>query len=151
MNTSAKISIKYGLITALALIVYFLILKLLGWHRNPSLRLFNGIIMAFGIYYIIKQYKLITGNTFTYINGFKTGLLTGFLATFIFAVFMAVYFFHLDVEFMNSLLKEWFYEYNHGGGILIFIILIEGLSSTTILTLTFMQIFKNSKNVIQNK
>ncbi|GGG38965.1 DUF4199 domain-containing protein [Bizionia arctica] len=150
MNASAKISIKYGLLTAISLIIYFVILKILGWHTNPFLRLFNGVIMAFGIYSVLKQYKLISGTTFTYINGFKTGLLTGFLATFVFAIFMAIYFFHLDVEFMNTLLKEWFYDYNHGGGILIFIILIEGLSSTTILTLTFMQIFKNSKNVPQN-
>jgi hypothetical protein len=151
MNTSAKISIKYGFITAISLIAYFLLLKLLGWHNNPWFRLFNGIIMAIGIYSVIKQFKLISGTTFTYINGFKTGLLTGFLATFVFAIFMGIYILHLDVEFMNTLLREWFQDYNHGGGIKIFIILIEGLSSTTILTLTFMQIFKNSKNLSQTK
>ncbi|MCX7547047.1 DUF4199 domain-containing protein [Xanthomarina sp. F1114] len=151
MNTSAKISIKYGLITAILLIAYFLILKLMGLHTNPWFRLANGLIMAFGIYTVIKQYKLISGNDFTYINGFKTGLITGFLATFVFALFMGIYFFHLDVEFMNTLLKDWFQDYNHGGGILIFVIIIEGLSSTTILTLAFMQIFKISKNVPQNK
>ncbi|MCX7551052.1 DUF4199 domain-containing protein [Xanthomarina sp. F2636L] len=151
MNTSAKISIKYGFITAILLIAYFLILKLMGMHNNPWLRLFNGLIMALGIYTVIKQYKLISGNEFTYINGFKTGLITGFLATFVFALFMGIYMFHLDVEFMNNLLKDWFQNDGYGGGILIFIILIEGLSSTTVLTLTFMQIFKNSKNVPQNE
>ncbi len=151
MNTSAKISIKYGLITAILLIVYFLVLKLIGWHNNPWLRLFNGFIMAFGIYTVIKQYKLVSGNTFTYINGFKTGVVTGFLATFVFALFMSIYMFHLDVEFKDTLLREWFKDYDQGGGILIFIILIEGLSSTAILSLTFMQIFKNSKNLSENK
>ena len=151
MKTSSKISIKYGLITAGLLIAYFLILRLMGLHYNPWLRLSNGIFMAFGIYMVIRQYKLISGDDFTYTNGFKTGLMTGFLATFVFALFMAIYMFHLDVEFMNTLLKEWFKDYSHGGGILIFIILIEGLSSTTILTLTFMQIFKISKNVPQKK
>src|SRR5690554_448099 len=151
MNTSAKISIKYGLITAVLLIAYFLILKLMGLHHNPWFRLSNGIFMAFGIFTVIRQYKILVGDDFTYINGFKTGLLTGFLATFVFALFMGIYMFHLDVEFMNYLLKGWFQDYGHGGGILIFVILIEGLSSTTILTLTFMQIFKISKNVPQNK
>jgi hypothetical protein len=150
MNTSAKVSVKYGLITTILLIAYFLILKVLGWHSNPWFRMLNGIIVAYGIYIAIKNYKLISGTTFTYINGFKTGLLTGFLATFIFAIFMAIYLFHLDVEFMNNLLKDWFQDNNRGGGILIFIILIEGMSSTTVLTLLFMQIFKNSKNLTQN-
>ncbi|EMQ95691.1 hypothetical protein D778_01581 [Xanthomarina gelatinilytica] len=59
--------------------------------------------------------------------------------------------FHLDVEFKDTLLREWFKDYDQGGGILIFIILIEGLSSTAILSLTFMQIFKNSKNLSENK
>lgn len=151
MNNSAKVSIKYGLITTILLIAYFLILKVIGLHNNPWFRMLNGLFVALGIYLAIKNYKLISGNTFTYINGFKTGLLTGFLATFLFAVFMGIYMFHLDVDFKNNLLKDWFQDYNHGGGILIFIILIEGLSSTTILTLTFMQMFKNSKNLIQNK
>lgn len=151
MNASAKISIKYGLITAILLIAYFLILRLMGLHTNPWFRLVNGFIMAFGIYAVIKQYKYMTGDGFTYINGFKTGLVTGFLATFVFALFMGIYMFHLDVEFMHLLLKDWFQDYSRGGGILIFVILIEGLSSTTILTLTFMQIFKISKNVPQIK
>ena len=151
MNASTKISIRYGLITAILLIAYFLILKLMGLHLNPWFRFFNGLIMAFGIYTVIKQYKLIKGNDFTYTNGFKTGLITGFLATFVFAVFMGIYMFHLDVEFMNTLLKEWFQDYSSGGGILIFVILVEGLSSTAILTLTFMQIFKISQKVPQNK
>lgn len=151
MNTSAKVSIKYGLIITISLIIYFLILKIIGLHNNPWFRMFNGPIVAFGIYMAIKNHKLISGNTFSYINGFKTGLLTGFLATFLFAIFMAIYMFHLDVEFKNMLLKDWFQDDNYGGGILIFIILIEGMSSTAILTLAFMQIFKNSKNLNQKK
>ncbi|TYA52973.1 DUF4199 domain-containing protein [Formosa maritima] len=151
MSTSVKVSVKYGLITTILLIAYFLILKIVGFHNNPWFRMFNGLFVAFGIYTAIKNFKLISGNTFNYGNGFKTGLITGFLATFLFALFMGIYLFHLDVDFMNSLLKDWFQDFNHGGGILIFIILIEGMASTTILTLAFMQIFKNSKNLAQNK
>lgn len=35
MNTSANISIKYGLITAILLIVYFLVLKLIRMSQQP--------------------------------------------------------------------------------------------------------------------
>ncbi len=149
MNSSTSVAIKYGLFTAVALIAFFLALKLIGLHNNPWFRLFNGVAMAYGIYAAIKHYKS-NSDAFSYTNGFKVGLLTGFLATFVFTAFMAVYMFHLDVEFMNHLLKNWFNDFNHGGGILIFILLIEGLASTTVLTLACMQLFKNSRNITQN-
>jgi len=151
MNSSGTVAIKYGLIVSGLLIAFFLILKIFGLHNNPWFRLFNGVITAFGIYSAIKEYKKNNSDAFDYTNGFKTGLMTGFLATFIFAIFMGIYMFHLDVAFMDHLLKDWFHDYNHGGGILIFIILIEGLASTAVLTLTFMQIFKNSGNSPQKK
>ena len=150
MNSSASVAIKYGIITTIGLIVYFLIIKLLNLHTNPWFRLLNGLVMAYGIYAAIKRYKLVSGTTFNYINGFKVAIITGFLATFVFALFMGIYMFHIDTEFMNTLLKDWFKDMNYGGGILIFVIIIEGLASTTILALTYMQIFKNSTKVIQN-
>ena len=149
MNTSASVALKYGVLTTLGLIVYFLIIKLLDLHTNPWFRLLNSLVMAYGIYAAIKRYKFISGATFNYINGFKVGILTGFLATFVFALFMGIYMFHFDTEFMNTLLKDWFQDLNYGGGILIFVIIIEGLASTAILALTYMQIFKNSTKIIQ--
>lgn len=151
MNSSASVAIKYGFITAIGLIAYFLILKLMEIHTIPWFRLLNGLVMASGIYLAIKHYKSVSGNSFNYTNGFKVGVVSGFIATFVFALFMGIYMFHIDVEFMNTLLKDWFRDMNYGGGILIFIIIIEGLSSTAVLTLMFMQIFKNSTYIQQNQ
>ncbi|WP_072347370.1 DUF4199 family protein [Flavobacteriaceae bacterium A100] len=150
MNTSASVVIKYGVFTTIALIAYFLIIKLFGLHTNIWFRLLNGFFMAFGIYSAIKHYKVVSGIDFNYINGFKVGMLTGFLATFVFALFMGIYMFHIDVAFMNYLLKGWFDDVSYGGGILVFVIIMEGLSSSIILALTFMQAFKNSTKVLQN-
>lgn len=151
MASSFSVALRYGIFVTTALIAYFLVLRLFGLHENPWLRLFNGVAMAAGIFYAIKYFKLIAGNTFTYVDGFKTGLITGFIATILFTIFMAVYMFHLDPEFTQMLLGEWFNNYGEGAGILVFIILIEGLASTVVLTLTFMQIFKKSNNLSQKK
>ncbi|WP_460220268.1 DUF4199 family protein [Psychroserpens sp. MEBiC05023] len=150
MNTSLSVALKYGLFTAISLVAYFLILRLFDLHENPWLRLFNGIAMCIGIYFAIKYYKLISEENFSYINGIKTALLTGFIATIIFTVFMSVYMFHLDSAFTEKILGEWFENYGTGAGILVFIILIEGLASTVVLSLAFMQIFKKSYNPSQN-
>jgi hypothetical protein len=149
MNTSFSVALKYGLFITASLIAYFLILRLFNLHENPWLRLFNGVAMAAGIFYAIKYFKLISGSAFTYVDGFKTGLITGFIATILFTGFMAIYMFHLDPEFTQKLLGEWFKNYDEGAGILVFIIFIEGLASTVVLTLTFMQIFKKSYNLSQ--
>lgn len=90
-----NVHMRYGIITAIGLIAYFLIVKLFDLHENTTLRLFNGVIMAFGIYLSIKRKRALSGDNFTYYNGFVTGLYTGFLATIIFSVFMAIYMFHL--------------------------------------------------------
>ena len=151
MNTSFTVALRYGIFVTIALIAYFLILRLFGLHENPWLRLFNGLAMAAGIFYSIKYYKLLAGNSFTYVDGFKTGLITGFIGTILFTGFMAIYMFHLDPDFTQMLLGEWMNNYGEGAGILVFIILVEGLASTVVLTLTFMQIFKKSNNLSQNK
>ncbi|MGM5469049.1 DUF4199 domain-containing protein [Flavobacteriaceae bacterium LMO-SS05] len=151
MSPSLSVALKYGIFVTTALIAIFLILRLFGLHENPWLRLVNGVAMAAGIFFAIKYYKLVVGAAFTYVDGFKTGLITGFIATVLFTGFMAIYMFHLDPDFTKMLLGEWFNNYGEGAGILVFIIFIEGLASTVVLTLTFMQIFKNSNNLSQNK
>ncbi|WP_340077226.1 DUF4199 domain-containing protein [Leptobacterium sp. I13] len=145
MNTH-KIHIRYGIITAIVLIFYFLFVKLFGLHENPWLRILNGVIVAYGIYASIRFRRLIEGSNFNYYGGFRTGLYTGFLATIVFVVFMAVYMFHLDPTFTEKLMDSWMKEYNQGPGILLFVLAVEGFASSVVLTLTFMQKFKPSWN-----
>lgn len=150
MNTSFSVALKYGLYITISLIAFFLLLRLFNLHENPWLRLLNGVFMCSGIYFAIKKYKTKSGDDFSYINGAKTGLVTGFIATVIFTLFMAIYMFHLDVEFTEKLLADWFADYEVGTNILLFTIFIEGLASTVILSLGFMQLFKKSNNIPQN-
>ncbi|WP_224484095.1 DUF4199 domain-containing protein [Robertkochia aurantiaca] len=141
-----RIHIRYGLVMAVALIAYFLIVKLFGLHENPWLRLLNGVIMAYGLYSAIRYRRVLEGSDFSYYKGFKTGIYAGFLATLIFVGFMAVYMFHLDPDFPESIMTTWMKDYNQGPGILIFILTVEGFASTVVLTLAFMQKFKPSWN-----
>ena len=151
MTRSLTVALKYGLFVAITLIAYFLILRLFDLHNVVWLRMVNGLFMAAGIFFSIKYYKFKYNDAFTYVDGFKTGLLTGFIATGVFIVFMSVYIFHLDKEFAVGIMKEWFNDADQNAGLLIIIILIEGLASTAILTLTFMQIFKKSQHVGQQE
>ncbi|WP_224488559.1 DUF4199 domain-containing protein [Robertkochia flava] len=141
-----RIHIRYGLIIAVVLIAYFLLLRLFGLHENPWLRVFNGAIVAYGLYAAIRLRRVLEGDKFDYYKGFKTGIYSGFLATLVFVGFMALYMYHLDPEFPEMLLDTWMKDYNQGPGILIFILVVEGFASTVVLTLAFMQKFKPSWN-----
>ena len=141
-----RIHIRYGLIIAIVLIAYFLVVKLFGLHENPWLRLLNGVIVAYGIYASIRFRRLVEKENFNYYRGFKTGLYTGIIATLVFVFFMAVYMFHLDPAFPEKILDSWMSDYYQGPGILLFVLAVEGFASSVVLTLTFMQKFKPSWN-----
>jgi hypothetical protein len=142
-----KKTIKYGGFIALGLIVYFLIVRLLGLHENSWLRLLNGVIVAFGIYKVIKDVKAESGVNFNYFDGFKAGIISGFVATLIFTFFMGIYIFYLDTEFAEKIMAMSLGSASTVPVSLLFIILIEGFASTVILSLLFMQKFKPSWNI----
>lgn len=148
-NTS--ISIKYGIAISVGLIAYFLICALFGVHINPAFSLFNGVIMGFGIYLALKQYRLNPVGKFNYQKGFVTGLLTGFYATVIFTIFFAIYSTEINPEFLNEMLPTWRSDYSTSKGLVFFVVAVMGFATTLVLTLTFMQLLKDSWNPKQAK
>ena len=142
--------VKYGLLIATVLITYFLIIRLIGLHDNHWLRVLNGVIVAYGIYAVIKKKKSLEGASFEYFSGFGIGILTGVIATLTFVGFMGVYLFHIEPAFADELLSHIAGSVG-GPEILLLILGIEGISSSVVLSLTFMQKFKVTRNVIDQE
>lgn len=137
--------ITYDFGIAAALIVYFLLTKLVGLHKYPILSAFNAVIIGAGIFYALRSYKRASSN-FRYQNGFQVGLFAGSLAAVLLAVFMACYIFMIDVQFASAVLDSWNMNFNKGSLILIISLTIMGISTTFVLTLAFMQLLKDSWN-----
>lgn len=137
--------ITYDFGIAAALIVYFLLTKLVGLHKYPILSAFNAVIIGAGIFYALRSYKRASSN-FRYQNGFQVGLFAGSLAAVLLAVFMACYLFMIDVQFASAVLDSWNMNFNKGSLILIISLTIMGISTTFVLTLAFMQLLKDSWN-----
>ncbi len=142
----STIPVKYGVLIASGLIIYFLILSLFGVHTNPIFSLGNGILVAIGLYFAMKIYKKEKGSDFEYQYGFMAGLFTGFNATLIFTIFFAIYVTNINVGFLPEMLANWSSHYHVGVGIVVFIAAIMGFATTFVLTLSFMQLFKESWN-----
>ncbi|WP_452222768.1 DUF4199 domain-containing protein [Lacinutrix chionoecetis] len=138
--------IRFGIVISALLIAYFLVLALFNLHTNPIFSLGNGIITGFGIFEVIKYHKIKEGKAFSYGSGFAQGIIAGFLATIIFSVFFLLYATELNPTFLENILEVFKGDYNVGIGVVCFVVAIMGFSTTVVLTLTFMQLFKNSQN-----
>ncbi len=112
--------------------------------------LFNGVITGFGIYEAIRYHKLEQGRDFNYSQAFIIGIITGFVATLIFTLFFLLYATEINPAFLVELLEVFSGDYNVGIGIVAFVVAIMGFATTVVLTLSFMQLFKTSRNIPQN-
>ena len=146
-----SIPIKYGVAIAAGLIAFFLILSLFGAHVNPIYSLFNGVIMAYGMFEALKHYRLQKGNKFKYQKGFMASLLTGFNAVIIFTIFFGIYATEFNPGFLDNLITVWSNDYNTSIGIVLFVVAIMGFATSLVLTLAYMQLFKDSWNTKEAK
>jgi Protein of unknown function (DUF4199) len=138
--------LRFGIAISGSLIAYFLILSLFKLHINPIFSLFNGVIVAFGIYEAIRSYKLEKGNSFSYSGGTSVGIVSGFVATIIFAIFFTFYATEINTDFLPQLLGAYSGSYDVGIGLVSFTVAIMGFATTVVLTLTFMQLLKIGQN-----
>lgn len=146
----STIPVTYGIYIAVGLIAYFLLLSLVGVQTNPVFSLGNGFIVAFGLYKAMKDYKLEKGTSFEYQKGFMAGLFTGFNAVLLFTIFFAIYVTHINSNFLPEMLANWSSHYHVGVGLVVFVAAVMGFATVFVLTLSFMQLFKDSWNTKKN-
>lgn len=146
-----SLPLRFGLVTSAVLIAYFLVLGLFDLHKNPLFSLFNSVITGFGIYEAIRLRKLQDVNTFSYGEGFKTGIFTGFIATLIFSIFFLIYSTEIDLDYLPTLTNSMNGSFNINAGLITFIVTVMGLATTLVSAFVIMQRFKISQNIPENE
>lgn len=146
-----SLPLRFGLVTSAVLIAYFLVLGLFDLHKNPLFSLFNSVITGFGIYEAIRLRKLQDINTFSYGEGFKTGIFTGFIATLIFSIFFLIYSTEIDLDYLPTLTNSMNGSFNINAGLITFIVTVMGLATTLVSAFVIMQRFKISQNIPENE
>ncbi|WP_266205221.1 DUF4199 domain-containing protein [Pontibacter kalidii] len=146
-----KIGLKYGLLTAAALIVYFFLMQLLGLVHIIELRFLNGLIMAAGVVLAIRAYKKVMEGNIPYFKGLGTGLITAVVGTVVFAAFMVVYVKtagHSMIEMLSA--ERYFGErVESTPGVVIFsVLLLEGVISGFMFAFIAMQWFKQRQHKV---
>ena len=145
-----SLPIRFGLVTSAVLIAYFLVLAMVGKHTNPAFSFVNAIITSFGIYEAIRLNKLENSDGFSYFEGFKTGIIAGFVATIVFTIFFLFYVTEINSEFIPELLQKIKGGFNADVGMVTFVVAVMGLATTVVSALTVMQLFKKTGNIPQN-
>lgn len=138
-----SIPIRYGLVTSAVLIAYFLVLALFNNHVRPAFSFFNAIITSCGIFEAVRVSKLENVEKFSFGEGFKIGIITGFLAALLFSVFFLVYATEINPDFLLELLNTIPGDLGADVGMVTFVVFIMGLTTTVISTFVVMQFFKN--------
>lgn len=140
-----KIGLKYGLLTAAGLILYFFLMKILGLIHITELRFLNGLIMAVGVVLAIRSYKALTGGNISYLKGLGTGIITAVTGTVLFAAFMVAYASIAGDAMTEMLTAERYFgeRVEATPGIVIFsVLMLEGLISGFLISFIAMQYFK---------
>lgn len=134
--------VRFGVALSTSLIAYFLVLSLFDLHTNPLFSLFNGVITGFAIFEAIRFRRIELNSDYSYAKGFSAGIVTGFIGTLLFTIFMTLYATEVSPNFIEQIATNFANSYNIGVGIFAFVVAVMGLATTVVLTLSFMQLFK---------
>ena len=140
-----RIPENYGLRIAAGLIVYFLIMKLIGLSHNVELRLVNLLILAFGIYYALKKFKLTHEDHLNYFRGLITGVASGTIGSTIFSLFLFIWM-KTDAEMMQYIIDHDPMGRYLNPYIAAFIVSLEGMFSSLLVTFVLIN-FVNTDEV----
>lgn len=138
-----KIAIKFGLPTAIAFILFFLLMRAVGFADILELRALNFFILLAGIFLALR-YEKKNEQAFPYLKGLGIGIATSAVALIIFCVFLAIYLAALDPAFMRAVKEDEMFGHLLNPYIAASAVFFEGLLSGALISFIFMQYFKKS-------
>ncbi|ARK11221.1 DUF4199 domain-containing protein [Fibrivirga algicola] len=89
--STARLALKWGLITGVALIIYSTLLFTLGQTANSGLTMLIYLIMAGGLFMGIREYRILNGGYLSIGEGMGTGTLQSAVSGIISATYSLLY------------------------------------------------------------
>jgi hypothetical protein len=142
-TTIEKIALRYGILTALALVLFFFFMKGIGLIEQYELRTLNIVILFTGIYLANRKYRK-TNTTDTYLGGIGVGLFTSAVTLILFSTFVIIYLANNTV-FMETLQSHEYFGRYLNPYIAGFVIFLEGTISGLLMSYILMQYYKRSR------
>jgi len=136
-----KLALRYSIALAVSFVLIYIAARITGLYKITALRFINYIIYyPVGFAAIQKAYRQNEGYI-DYFNGLMIGFLTSIMGQFWFALLFFIYL-HIDTAFLNYLATELPKPLMYPRLSVFFVMMIEGIGMSAILSLTLMQYFK---------
>jgi len=146
-----RFGIVTGVITSLALIAYFMLMKVLGLAHVLELRFFNFIIIATALFISIRKYKERLHEREFYLKGLGEGMMVTATTTVIFGIFMGFYLAYMDPALMDIIRAESSFGRYLDPLMVVFSIFLEGMASGAVITFAIMQYLKTNGTIVTRK
>lgn len=131
---------KYGGFIFLALLVYFILMKLLGFATIVELRFLNFFILLVGIrLFLLRLKRENDGGNLDYLHVLGYGFAAAVVSSVLFSAFMFIYLAYVDAGMMHHIqAHQPFGEYLTPGSAAI-VLILEGGSSGAIISFVLAQ------------
>ena len=124
--------------------LFFLIMKVFGLEKIMALRMFNFVIVIWGINSAIKMNIFKNGET-NYLSNIFIGIATSLIAVFASAISLLIYAYFISPDFIHVLESSMLWGDNLSVGLITIVIFFEGTASSVISSFIVMQYWKNYK------
>ena len=144
-------ALKYGIGIAVACIAFFLIMGLFNLHFEVQLSLINAVIVALGIFFVIRNYRKAkdqNNERLQYLEGLGLGFLTSLVAAILVAGFVLLYALFISDNFLDQTNANEFLGEELSYFSMVGYVLIEVLISGGIAGFVFMQLYKPANHKI---
>ena len=151
MNSTKLIPLitRYAGLTSAALLIYFLMMKILHLATVVELRFFNVVIMFAGIRYFLLRLKRENNGTLEYLQSLAYGFIVSVFTSVFFSAFMFIYLAYVDHGMLQHLqLNQPFGEYMTPGSAML-VLILEGCSSGAIISFALVQFMSRESKVTQ--
>lgn len=151
MNSTKLIPLitKYSGFTSLALLIYFLLMKLLNLATVVELRFLNVLILFIGIRFFLLRLKRENGGSLEYLQSLAYGFIVSVFTSTFFSFFIFLYLSYIDHGMLETLqLNQPFGEYMTPGAAAL-VLILEGCSSGAIISFALIQFMSRNSKVAQ--
>ena len=146
MNSSTQTLYRTSAVTALGMIAFFLLMKLLGLATAVELRFFNLFILAAGIRHVMRVEKKSSEGQLGYFRGFGVGFFMAALSSFLFSLLLFVYLSVIDRGLMNYILETQPFGDVLNPWAAALIVFVEGIASGVILSFAFTNLYYSDRH-----
>ncbi|QJX48561.1 hypothetical protein HMJ29_17205 [Hymenobacter taeanensis] len=135
--------IRYGLFTAVGMVIYFIVASLFNLTARIEFSFFNAVILTVGVCMAVANFKRYRQDRMPYLQGFGTGIITAMIASVAFGFFFIIYAGVLNKHIMDGIRAKDLFGFDLSVTIAFLAILLQGAMAGVIISLVAMQYYKS--------